>query len=534
MVKFWLERFVDEIDEENKEIYTINGGMAVSGPIHIGKLRGEVIYPSVIYRILKNRGKEAKHYVTIYTQDPLKAKEPLVTKKFIEEWKGVRILNVPDPFGDHSNWVEHFYEPYEKCYEEYGITAKPVFTHELYEKDERMHEAINILIKNRDKAREILNKYKGEKLKENWVPFKPLCKKCFNILTTKATKIEEEKVHYYCEKCGNEGVTSIYEGKLEWRAEWVALWYALKVDVELYGKDHAAAGGSRDSCNELYSKIFGMKPPKGFGYEWVDLVVNNKREPMGSSEGVSFDVDEWLRVGRPEVLKYWYLIMKAKTHLDFDPSSTIPLLHEEYDKAERVYFNIEKPFNEELLHDIKFSYLASNDFNPPKEIPLQVPYSYLAIIAQILPHTNKVEEAIKKLRRTGHITKENLNEGDYVFLEKMISKVSYWVKKYAPSRLIIKLNKEPPVQLKSSLNEQHIEFLKEISNILNDWDESQASILENKIYQTIKSKGLTSQEGFRILYQIILGQNSGPKLVSLIQAVGKMEVLKLINGILSF
>jgi len=277
-----------------------------------------------------------------------------------------------------------------------------------------------------------------------------------------------------------------------------------------------------------------MKPPKGFGYEWVDLVVNNKREPMGSSEGVSFDVDEWLRVGRPEVLKYWYLIMKAKTHLDFDPSSTIPLLHEEYDKAERVYFNIEKPFNEELLHDIKFSYLASNDFNPPKEIPLQVPYSYLAIIAQILPHTNKVEEAIKKLRRTGHITKENLNEGDYVFLEKMISKVSYWVKKYAPSRLIIKLNKEPPVQLKSSLNEQHIEFLKEISNILNDWDESQASILENKIYQTIKSKGLTSQEGFRILYQIILGQNSGPKLVSLIQAVGKMEVLKLINGILSF
>ena len=91
MVKFWLERFVDEIEEENKEIYTINGGMAVSGPIHIGKLRGEVIYPSVIYRILKNRGKEAKHYVTIYTQDPLKAKEPLVTKKFIEEWKGVRI-----------------------------------------------------------------------------------------------------------------------------------------------------------------------------------------------------------------------------------------------------------------------------------------------------------------------------------------------------------------------------------------------------------------------------------------------------------
>lgn len=532
MVKFWLERFVDEIEKENKEIYTINGGMAVSGPIHIGKLRGEVIYPSVIYRMLKNRGKEANHLVTIYTQDPLKAKEPLVTKKFIEEWKGVRILNVPDPFGDHANWVEHFYEPYEKCYQEYGITAKPVFTHELYERNERMHEAIKTLINKKEEAREILNKYKGEKLKEDWIPFKPLCKKCFNILTTKAIKIEGEKVYYYCGKCGNEGETTIYEGKLEWRAEWVALWYTLKVDVELYGKDHAAAGGSRDSCNELYSKIFGLQPPKGFGYEWVDLVINNKREPMGSSEGVSFDVDEWLKVGRPEVLKYWYLIMKAKTHLDFDPSTTIPLLHEEYDEAERIFFGIEKPSNEELLYDIRFSYIAANDFNPPKEISLQIPYSFLAIIVQILPPVNKVEEAIKKLRRTGHIRKENLNENDYTYLDNMIRKVSYWVSKYAPSRLKIKLNSEPPIQLKNTLSQQQIDFLKELSKAMNEWNENEPNMLESKIYQLIKEKGLTSQEGFKVLYQIILGQNSGPKLVSLIQAVGKKEVLKLIDGVL--
>jgi lysyl-tRNA synthetase class 1 len=533
MIKFWLERFVDEVLSKEKERYVINGGMAVSGPIHIGKLRGEVIYPTIIYRMLKNTGKDATHLVTIYTQDPLKAKEPLVTKKFIDEWKGVRILNVPDPFGEHSNWVEHFYEPYEKSYQEYGITAKPVFTHDLYENNERMHEAIRILLNNKDKAREILNKYKGEKLKEDWVPFKPLCKKCYNILSTKVLKIEKEKIFYYCPKCGNEGETSIFEGKLEWRAEWVALWYTLKVDIELYGKDHAAAGGSRDSCNELYSKIFNLEPPKGFGYEWVDLIVEGKREPMGSSEGVSFDVDEWLRVGRPEVLKYWYLIMKAKTHLDFDPTNTIPYLHEEYDRAERIYFDLEKPKNPELIYDIKFSYKAANDFNPPKEIGVQVPYSYLAIIVQIIPQQNKIEEAIKRLKRTGHINKDYLTEHDYKILSMMLDKASYWVNKYAPSKLKIKVNTELPEGIKSKFSEAEIEFIKSVYNAIKNWDEKDTISLEAKIYQIIKEKGITSQAAFKMLYQIILGQDSGPKLVSLIQAVGKQEVSNLIEKFLN-
>jgi Lysyl-tRNA synthetase (class I) len=144
VIKSWLERFIDEILKDNKERYTVSGGMAVSGPIHIGKLRGEVIYPSIITRYLRNQGKEVRHIVIIYTQDPLKAKEPLVTKQFIEKWKGVRIINVEDPEGCHNNWVEHFYEKYEQSYEEFGITAEPIMTHEIYEKNERMKEAIKI------------------------------------------------------------------------------------------------------------------------------------------------------------------------------------------------------------------------------------------------------------------------------------------------------------------------------------------------------------------------------------------------------
>jgi len=530
MVKFWLERFVEEILKNGKEKYVVSGGMAVSGPIHIGKLRGEVIYPSIITRILrKNYSKEVKHIVIIYTQDPLKAKEPLVTKKFIEEWKGVRILNVEDPNKCHKNWVEHFYEPYELSYSEYGITAEPIMTHEIYENNERMKNAIKTFLEKRNEAREVLNKYKGEKLDEKWMPLKPLCEKCYNILTTRVIRYEgSEKITYECNKCGHIGETYINKGKLEWRAEWVSLWYTFNVDVELYGKDHAAAGGSRDSCNELIKRIFNLEPPKGMPYEWVELIKEGKKEPMGSSEGVTFNIDEWLRVGKPQVLKYWYLIMKAKTHLEFDPSVTIPYLHEEYDKAERIYFGLEEPPNKELEYDIKFSYVASNDFNPPKEIGIQVPYSLLAIIVQIVPKHDKVNETIKKLKKIGYITKD-IKEEDIKNLSEYIEKISYWVNTYAPPNMKIKLSKEFDKEFLAKFSDKEINLIKEIITVLNEWDEKDQRNLEIALYNVIRKHSFSPKEGFYLLYKLVLNKESGPKFVSLVQALGKNEIINVLK-----
>jgi Lysyl-tRNA synthetase (class I) len=374
-----------------------------------------------------------------------------------------------------------------------------------------------------------LNKYKGEKLAENWFPLKPLCKNCYNILTTKVISWEGEDVEYECNKCGYVGKSKINEGKLEWRAEWVALWYTFEVDVELYGKDHAAAGGSRDSCNELYEKLFNKMPPKGFAYEWISLVKDGKREPMGSSEGVSFDIDEWLRVGKPQALKYWYIVMKAKTHLDFDPSRTIPLIHEEYDKAERIYFNLEEPFAKDLKHDIIFSYIAANDFNPPKKIGLQIPYSLMAILVQILPKENKLEEMIRKLRRM-KIINDGIDYEEERKLASYIEKVTYWVNKYAPANIKIKVQYEVPENIIKELMDNEVKMLKDVYNVIKNW-EGEINKLETEIYNTIKANNIKPNQGFAILYKIILGKENGPRFVSLVQALEKDTILNILSKV---
>ncbi len=528
-IKHWLDRFVDRLLATGKKRFVISGGMAISGPIHIGKLRGEVIYPSGIARALRRAGKEVRHIVVVYTQDPLKAKERLVPRSFINEWSGVRILDVPDPWGCHENWVEHFFEPYMKHYEEYGITATPIMTHEIY-KDRRMVETVRFFIKNRERAREILNRYKGGKLGPGWFPVRPLCKKCGNIRTTKILDYDGEKglIRYMCPRCGHVGEARLSDVKLEWRAEWVALWNVLEVDVELYGKDHAAAGGSRDSCNELYRKLFGKEPPMGFPFEWVSLKVDGRSLEMSSSGGIVFTMDEWLEVGLPEVLKYWYYVMRPMSHLEFDPVHGVPHLHEEYSRAERIYFGLEEPADPDKIIDIRRAYELANDDKVPPKPPFQAPYTLLAVISQIIPSTENVDAAIEKLRQTGHL-KDELEEWEVARLARLLRKAYTWVKRYAPKHYRVEIREEADPAILERIGEDGVKLLKEVETLLKDWEGRDAVKLEEELYSKIRGLGLSPKKGFRILYMAILGRGSGPKLAPLILAVGPRKIASILG-----
>lgn len=530
-IAHWLDRFVAEVIKSKKENFVISGGMAPSGPIHIGKIRGEVIYPSAIARELKREGKNVNHIVIIYTQDPLKAKERLVNRNFIEEWRGVRILNVPDPWNCHDNWVEHFIEPYYEVADEYGITARPIMTHEVYT-NPKMKEAVKLFIKRRKEARAILNKYKGGKLEYGWFPARPVCSKCYNVVNTKVLSWipDKELIKYACPRCGYEGYASLDNVKLEWRSEWTALWYTFDVDIELYGKDHAAAGGSRESCSELYRKLFNRQPPMGFPFEWVSLNIRGRDMEMSSSGGIAFTVDEWLRIGRAEALKYWYFVMRPMTHLEFDPSITPIALHDEYDRAERIYFGLEEAKIKDKEIDIKRAYELANDNNPPERPPQQVPYIFLAVIAQITPKgPGRIREAILKLKRTGHIKRE-LENWEMKIIGDLLEKAGYWAEKYAPEKYKLKIPKMISPEIIINLSDIEIEFIKKFINLLKRWNINDYVKLEAEIYTLIRNSGLSSKKGFRVLYKVLFGRESGPRLAPFLLSLGLDKAINIFES----
>ena len=83
--------------------------------------------------------------------------------------------------------------------------------------------------------------------------------------------------------------------KLQWKPDWAMRWHALGVDYEMAGKDLI------DSV-KLSGRIvraLGSEPPEGFNYE---LFLDEKGQKISKSKGNGLTIDEWLTYASPESL----------------------------------------------------------------------------------------------------------------------------------------------------------------------------------------------------------------------------------------
>jgi lysyl-tRNA synthetase class 1 len=241
MTKHWIDELADELYDKlsrrGKEVLVFNGGLSVSGLQHVGRLRGEIIITETLRKILSSRGLKIKQYLTLYTQDSWKGKEAQVmafgSREEGEKYTGWPLINVPDPQGCHSNWVEHYWSdfgPFIKDFTDGEVEV--VTTTELYKS--KLKEFTLLTIKMKDEVRRVVNKYRGRKpYPEEWIPFEPICGKCGRIDTTETVKIvDSEHVEYVCKYCGHRGVGEYYGWKtnVENRVGWsvVVSWSRLR------------------------------------------------------------------------------------------------------------------------------------------------------------------------------------------------------------------------------------------------------------------------------------------------------------------
>jgi lysyl-tRNA synthetase class 1 len=115
----WIIELADKLEKRvkgKKGPVIFNGGLSVSGLQHIGRLRGEVLIGEGVRKVLEKRGYKTRQYIVLYTQDAWKGTEEQL-KAFGDVKKGRMhigkpLIRVPDPFGCHSNWVEHYWEDF--------------------------------------------------------------------------------------------------------------------------------------------------------------------------------------------------------------------------------------------------------------------------------------------------------------------------------------------------------------------------------------------------------------------------------------
>ena len=117
--------------------------------------------------------------------------------------------------------------------------------------------------------------------------------------------------------------TSVKAGacKLQWKADWAMRWYALSVDYEMSGKDLIDSV----KLSGRLCRILGCQPPAGMTYE---LFLDADGQKVSKSRGNGLSVEEWLSYGPNESLQqFMYNQPQRAKRLYFD---VIPRATDEY------------------------------------------------------------------------------------------------------------------------------------------------------------------------------------------------------------
>ncbi|MDD5112077.1 MAG: lysine--tRNA ligase [Candidatus Altiarchaeota archaeon] len=489
--------------------HVIETGTSISGVPHVGNA-SDVIRGDAVRKVLADRDINAELIWIADDGDPFR-KVPKGMES-LREYLGFPVYDIPDPGKCHRNFVDHFAKPFVADLEKYGVTPTVYSSIELYRSGKLLDE-IEVALENRGKIRAILNGFRKTPLPEDYIPWSPICSKCGRISTTKAYGWDGDKiVSYVCSGvdpsteskdlmdvsgCGHKGESDITkgEGKLPWRVEWAARWSNFKVTCEPFGKEHATVGGSYDTSKLISKEVFGWEPPYPVVYEFFTL----NGEKISSSKGNVITLGDWLEICEPEVLKFFmYKRLQKQRDIKLD---MIPNMVDEYDKGERIYFELEE---EEAGSEEKHRrmYELSQVSQPQL---LQVPFTLCAVLAQ-LPRVD-IPRVCGRLETMGY------DRVDCGRLERRIEAAGRWVEKYGPEQLKFRIL-ENPESVAGKLSAQQIEGLVLLSKELGKrWKPEDFHKL---IYNTARGIGLEPNGLFEAIYLSLINKVKGPKAASLI------------------
>ncbi len=495
----WAFRLAHEV-LKRKEPYVITAGATLSGPLHIGTVC-EFLFPWAIKKALAMMGKEAEFYFVADSRDAFDSIPRALEgeREKLSPHLGKPLSAVPDPFGCHESYSEHFLADVVDVMKAMGVEASIVRADEFYEGPSApFHPYTLLYLKNEDRVKEIIEKTSGRQLPKDYSIIMPICEACGRIATTRVEKVElegDDAVYSYtCDKdvgyaegCGHRGQGRIREGryKLQWRVHWPTWQAYFGTTIEGGGVDHFTKGGSWDTAKAIHREILGREPPIGYKYGFI--LQRGKKYSKSKDSGMS--VKEMLRLIPPKVVAYHLLKYDLTENIDFVPTKeNVLAMITDYENAAQLR---EKAEGGELSRAERkrwFSYLLAGE----KE--WDVPFRDVLLLYQIYRDWEKVEKALP---------------GNYDYVKPFVEE---WIRRgFVPDDYDFSYR---PRRAEGAVRE----FLASLSPSMD------AKEIHNAVYEFARSRGMEPKELFRQLYQTLIGKDRGPRLGRFIALLGVEKV----------
>jgi lysyl-tRNA synthetase class 1 len=505
----------DKLSDKYPPVIRTESGLGASGFPHIGSF-ADASRAYAFKLAIEDMGRKSEFIAFADDMDGLR-KVPAGTPAELAEHLGKPVSIIPDPWGCHESYGQHMASLLIESINDAGIEFTPLSAYKLYQTGKLGKQAI-ILLKNAKRAGEIIKETTDQDKYLTVLPYHAICQNCGKIYTTRATNFDEKKglVEYICEDdeiqgrmlegCKHQGFADVIkgEGKLTWKVEFAARWSLLNVDFEAFGKDIFESV----MCNDRVCKeIFGYEPPVHARYE---MFLDKSGSKISKSKGNVFTPQTWFRYGSSQSLALLtYKRMVGSRSLSIDD---IPTYMTELDYLENVYFGRIKEGNQARKRKLNGLYEYCWHLKPQSEISIQVPYTLLVNLVAVAPKEKKDEFLESRLQEYGYL-KDGKTLAD---IKDRVVFAENWVTDFKQLEDIkIKLKKEQKTALKALT-----EALEKATT---------ADDIQSVIFQTARDNNIKPREFFKVLYQLLLNTDRGPKLGPYIHTIGTKTIIKTIK-----
>ena len=487
---------------KKKDKITFQTGYGPSGLPHIGTF-GEVARTTMMINAL-NHIKKINHELITFSDDMdglRKIPENIPNVEILKKNLGKPLTSIPDPFKKFNSFGEHNNEMLKNFLKKFNFEFIFKSSTENYKKGIFNNSLIRVLEKY-DEIMNIILPTLREERRKTYSPFLPVCPKTGLVLEIPLVEKDQSSGKVIFDNNGEKIETSILNGscKLQWKVDWAMRWFTFDVDFEMYGKDLTeSAILSSKICREL-----GKKPPNGFAYE---LFLDEKGEKISKSKGNGISIEQWLRYASPESLAlYMYPNPKRAKKLY---SEVVPKTVDEY------LSYIEKFPNQEIKDKILNPVWHVHNGKPPQE-KIIMPFSMLLNLVGS-SNADKKETLWKFINR---FHKEIKPEDHKILDELTKHAINYFKDKVEPKKKFKK-----PNEVEKKALENLVIKLKQIDQSSNPED------IQTQVYTVGKENGYDKnlRDWFRLIYQVVFGEENGPRMGFFISFFGLNETIKLIS-----
>ena len=515
-------KIVARLKRTPKDEVIFETGYGPSGLPHIGTF-GEVARTTMVrhaFRVITDDKIKTRLIAFSDDMDGLrKVPDNVPNKDMLAAYLGKPLTRIPDPFSNqYPSFGAANNARLRAFLDHFGFDYEFASSSDYYASG-RFDDALRKMLAAYDRVMAIILPTLGPERRATYSPFLPISLVSGKVLQvpTIARNVARGTITYVEPDTGETVETEITGGrvKCQWKADWAMRWVALGVDYEMAGKDLI---DSVRLSGEICRALDGT-PPEGFNYE---LFLDENGQKISKSKGNGLTIDEWLRYASPESLSlFMYREPKAAKRLYFD---VIPRHVDDYLQFLDAYPR--QAIKEQLGNPVWHIHSGAP---PPPDNP--VPFAMLLSLVTASNAANAATLWGFIGRYRPGVTRQSH--------PRLAALVDYAINYYRDFVAPTKNFREPSAGERAALTD----LRDALSQLPAD---ATAEAIQDVVYEVgrrepfldAKKKGKDGKPGvsldwFNMLYQVLLGQERGPRFGSFVAVYGIKNTIDMIDGALA-